>query len=288
MSIGCVGFIGLGAMGSRMAANVARAGLDLICFDAAGTAERAPEGAKIAKSVAEVANVADVVIFSLPDGKVSATVAEQIIETNQRVVRGVLDTSTIGVEAAKDVQARLGASGIAYYDAPVSGGIAGAAAATISLMFAGPDEEYERLQPVITAMSKRPFHVGSEPGQGQAMKLLNNFLSGLALTATSEAIAFGMTQGLDMKTMLDVLNVSSGQNTASSDKFPNRILTETYDAEFLNTLYLKDVSLYVANVDAAKGSNIIGHALLPIWQRFVEAQPGADFTRIYPFLRDKR
>lgn len=288
MSLGCVGFIGLGAMGSRMAANVAAVGLDLICFDAAGTRDRAPEGARIAASVAEVAGAADVVIFSLPDGKASAAVAEQIIETNQRKVGGVLDTSTIGVEAAKAVQARLGGSGIAYFDAPVSGGIAGAAAATIALMFAGPAEDYERLQPVITAMSKRPFHVGSEPGQGQAMKLLNNFLSGLALTATSEAIAFGIGQGLDMKTMLDVLNVSSGQNTATSDKFPNRILPETYDAEFLNTLYLKDVSLYVENVDAAKESNIIGHALLPIWQRFAAAEPGADFTRIYPFLTGQR
>jgi 3-hydroxyisobutyrate dehydrogenase len=288
MSVGRVGFIGLGAMGSRMAANVAAAGLDLICYDAAGTAERAPEGAVIASSVAQVATEADVIIFSLPDGKVSAAVAEEIIATNQRAVSTVIDTSTIGVVAARDVHGRLAGSGIGYIDAPVSGGIAGAAAATIALMFAGSDEDFERLQPVLTSMSKRPFHVGTEPGQAQAMKLLNNFLSGLALTATSEAIAFGVSQGLDMKMMIDVLNASSGQNTASSDKFPNRILTETYDAQFLNTLYLKDLSLYVQNVDAAGGSNVIGRALLPTWQRFVEQQPGADFTLIYPFMRDKR
>lgn len=288
MSVGRVGFIGLGAMGSRMAANVAKAGLEMICYDAAGTKQRAPEGASVADSVGQVATTADVVVFSLPDGKVSAAVAEEIIETNQRAVGAVIDTSTIGVDAARQVHARLAGSGIGYIDAPVSGGIAGAAAGTIALMFAGSKEDFEHLQPVLTAMSKRPFHVGTEPGQGQAMKLLNNFLSGLALTATSEAIAFGISQGLDMAVMIEVLNASTGQNTATSDKFPNRILTETYDAQFLNTLYLKDLSLYVENVDTAGGSNILGHALLPVWQRFTAAQPGDDFTKIYPFLRDKR
>jgi 3-hydroxyisobutyrate dehydrogenase len=173
-------------------------------------------------------------------------------------------------------------------DAPVSGGIAGAAAGTIALMFAGPKEQFETLSPVLQSMSKRPFHVGEEPGQAQAMKLLNNYLSGLALTATSEAITFGLTQGLEMSTMLDVLNVSSGQNTATSDKFPNRVLTETYDAEFLNTLYLKDISLYVENVANAGTADTICTNLLPIWQRFTAAEPGADFTRIFPFVRDKR
>ena len=120
------------------------------------------------------------------------------------------------------------------------------------------------------------------------MKLLNNYLSGLALTATSEAISFGLTQGLEMSTMLDVLNASSGQNTATSDKFPKRVMSETFDAEFLNTLYLKDISLYVDNVAGAGTSDTIATALLPIWQRFAGTEPGADFTRIFPFIRDKR
>ncbi len=283
-----VGFIGLGAMGSRMAANVAKAGFQMICFDVAGTKDRAPDSARIAASVGAVAREADVIILSLPNGDISAQVAEQIIETNQRAVSTIIDTSTIGVAAARAVHGRLAASELSYMDAPVSGGIAGAAAGTIALMFAGPVATFEALSPVLTAMSKRPFHVGEEPGQAQAMKLLNNYLSGLALTATSEAISFGLTQGLEMSTMLDVLNVSSGQNTATSDKFPNRVLPETYDAEFLNTLYLKDISLYVENVAQAGTVDTISRNLLPIWQRFTAAEPGADFTRIFPFVRDKR
>ncbi|MCS5606171.1 MAG: NAD(P)-binding domain-containing protein, partial [Alphaproteobacteria bacterium] len=217
-----IGFIGLGAMGSRMAENVAKAGFELICYDVAGTKERAPKDAKIGTSVGAVAAAAEVVILSLPNGDVSAAVAEEIIETNRRTVTTIVDTSTIGVAAAKKVHGILANSELAYMDAPVSGGIAGAAAATIALMFAGPREDFEALSYVLNAMSKNLFHVGTEPGQAQAMKLLNNYLSGLALTATSEAISFGLTQGLEMSTMLDVLNASSGQNTATSDKFPKR------------------------------------------------------------------
>jgi 3-hydroxyisobutyrate dehydrogenase len=120
------------------------------------------------------------------------------------------------------------------------------------------------------------------------MKLLNNFLSAVALTATSEAISFGLTQGLDPKTMLEVLNASSGQNTATSDKFPNRILPELYNAQFLNTLMLKDLDLYAENVAAAGTSCRVSETLLEIWRRFATAEPGADFTRIFPFLRGER
>ena len=282
-----IGFIGLGAMGSRMAENIAKAGFELICYDVAGTRERAPKDAKIGTSVGAVAAAAELLILSLPNGEVSAAVAEEIIETNRRTVTTIVDTSTIGVAAAKKVHGRLANSELAYMDAPVSGGIAGAAAATIALMFAGPREDFEALNYVLNAMSKNLFHVGTEPGQAQAMKLLNNYLSGLALTATSEAISFGLTQGLEMSTMLDVLNASSGQNTATSDKFPKRVMSETFDAEFLNTLYLKDISLYVDNVAGAGTSDTIATALLPIWQRFAGTEPGADFTRIFPFIRDK-
>ena len=283
-----IGFIGLGAMGSRMAANVAAAGFPMICFDAAGTKERAPDGAAIGASVGAVASKAEIVILSLPNGAVSASVAEEIIETNQRAVSTIIDTSTIGVAAAKAVHRRLAGSHMAYMDAPVSGGIAGAAAGSLALMFAGAEADFETLLPMLKVMSKNPFHVGTEPGQAQAMKLLNNFLSGLAMTGTSEAIAFGLTQGLEMSTMLDVLNASSGQNTATSDKFPNRIMTEAYNAEFLNTMYLKDISLYVENVTNADTPAVVSRNLLEIWQRFAAAEPGADLTRIFPFVRDKR
>ena len=282
-----IGFIGLGNMGSHMAANLAKAGYALVVYDAAGTAQRAPRDALAAANVSELATRAATVLLSLPDGAVSASVCQEIAEAKGRITQCVVDTSTIGVAAARNIEQALAGAGIEFIDAPVSGGTAGAAAGTISTMFAGSAESYERLLPLLRAMSKNPFHVGTQAGQGQAMKLANNFLSGLAMAGTSEAICFGLSQGLDMKTMLDVLNVSTGRNTATSDKFPNRILTERYDAGFLNTLYMKDLRLYVEGVRTADTPKDIGEACMEVWKRFVEALPNADFTEIYRFIHDR-
>lgn len=283
-----IGFIGLGNMGRHMAANLVKAGHDLVVFDIAGTAERAPPSAHVAADTGDVASRVHTIFLSLPDGTVSASVAEEIASAENRLTRCVVDTSTIGVEAAQKIAQALAAAGLEYIDAPVSGGVAGAAAATISTMFAGSAQSYKRLLPLLQAMSKNPFHVGTQAGQGQAMKLANNFLSGLAMAGTSEAICFGLSQGLEMKTMLDVLNVSTGRNTATSDKFPNRILTDTYDAGFLSKLYMKDLRLYVQGVQAASTPEDIATACIGVWSRFVDASPGADFTEIYRFIRGDR
>ncbi len=282
-----IGFVGLGNMGRPMATNLTKAGHELVVYDAAGTAERAPPGAVVASSVGEVAAKAGIIFLSLPEGAASASVAEEIIKADPRLTRCVVDTSTIGVQAARDVYERLKAVDIAYVDAPVSGGAAGARAATISVMVAGPKERFDELLPLLKAISKNPFHVGTDAGQGQVMKLANNFLSAIAMTATSEAICFGLSQGLDMKTMLDVLNVSTGRNTATADKFPNRILPETYDAAFQNKLFMKDLKLYLESVQAADGPDTIGAACVDLWRRFMEAKPGADITEIYRFIRDR-
>ncbi|MFQ5995234.1 MAG: NAD(P)-dependent oxidoreductase [Acidiferrobacterales bacterium] len=283
-----IGFIGLGNMGRPMTENIAKNGYLLVVYDTAGTAERAPAGATVVASSADVAASAETVFLSLPDATASRKVTEEIIASRSATARCVVDTSTIGVQAAHEISGRLKQAGIEYIDAPVSGGVAGARAGTISTMFAGRRETYERLLPVLKCMSKNPFHVGTEPGQGQAMKLANNFLSGVAMAATSEAICFGLSQGLQMKTMLEVLNVSTGQNTATADKFPKRILTESFDAGFDNRLYFKDIRLYLESVHAAKTPHAIGEVCTALWQRFGETRPGVDFTEIYRFIRDRR
>lgn len=280
----CIGFIGLGNMGAPMAANIAKSGWSMVVYDAAGTAERAPEGATIAASAAEVGNAADIVLLSLPDGKTSTLVTDEMLASNARRASCVLDTSTIGIAAARDLQNRLNDHDIQYYDAPVSGGTAGAKAGTVAVMFAGSAEKYAEMQALLESFG-RPFHVGTEPGQGQAMKVLNNFLSATSMTATSEAIAFGEAEGLEMATMLDVLNVSTGQNTATSDKFPRRILNESYDAGFTNTLLNKDVGLYQEAIKAGGHANIVGAAVTNSLGQFTDAEPQSDFTRIYPFVK---
>jgi len=285
MSKRLTGFIGLGKMGAPMAANLSAAGWPLIAHDAAGTRERAPEGAVAAESVADVAAEADVVLLSLPDGAVVESVADAIIATAPHATTRVVDTSTIGIAAARRVHAKLAEAGIEYVDAPVSGGVSGARAGTVSIMVAASRETYEALETMLAGFTGNVFHVGVEPGQGQAMKILNNFLSGTAMAATSEAVAFGASQNLDLATMLDVLNVSSGRNTASSDKFVNRILTETYDAGFSCAQMNKDMKLYREGLAAAGSRDPVSGAVAGIWQEFLESSKNADITRIYPFIK---
>jgi 3-hydroxyisobutyrate dehydrogenase-like beta-hydroxyacid dehydrogenase len=199
-------------------------------------------------------------------------------------VTHIVDTSTIGVDAAISLDALLKPAGVAYIDAPVSGGVAGAMARTLAVMYAGPPSVCDEVEPVLAGLSDRRHHVGDRPGLAQALKLLNNFLSATALLATSEAIAFGRAAGLDMATMLEVLNVSSGQNSATADKFPNHVLTGTFAAGFGNSLMAKDVRLYEEAVAARGTPDHLGNVTARVWQDFAGRQPNVDFTRIYQFL----
>ena len=281
-----LGWIGVGSMGHRMSPHLVSAGYPLVVADAAST-ERAPPGSAIAKSNAEVAERADTIILSLPDGKASQAVAREIAGAKPRRVKTVIDTSTIGIEAAEAVATVLAAAGIEFVDAPVSGGTAGADKATIAIMLACQPSSFERLKPLLGLMGK-PFYVGPRPGQGQAVKVLNNFLSATALAATSEAIAFGTGQGINMKTILDIVNASSGRNSATDDKFPNRILHGRFDAGFTAKLQLKDIRLYLENARAAGISDEIAEVVVDVWQRMEAAIPGADITQMYPYTQKGR
>jgi 3-hydroxyisobutyrate dehydrogenase len=276
-----IGFVGLGNMGGPMARRIAAAGFELVGFDAAGTAERLPAGASAAADVADMAGRADSILLSLPDGHATLAVTDAIAAAPRRRVTTVVDLSTVGPAAAAAAAATLERAGVTYVDGPVSGGAAGAVAGTIALMFAGPDAVLEDHRPIFEAIAGNIFPVGRTPGQGQAMKLLNNFLSATALAATSEALMFGRVHGLDLAMMVDVLNASSGRNSATDDKFPRRILTETFDAGFRTALMAKDVRLYMEMVTQAGTAGAVGRTVADVWQQADAALPGSDFTQIW-------
>lgn len=279
-----LGFVGLGNMGRPIAENIARAGHHVVGFDAAGTETRVPDGIEAASSLDDIWATCESVLFSVPDGAASSALVEQLATADARRVTTVIDLSTIGPVVARACAARLAPLGISYCDGPVSGGVAGARSATISLMFAGPVDVLEAHRPVLDAMAGNVFHVGLDAGQGQVMKLVTNFLSAVALAATSEAIALGQAYGLDMQTMLDVVNVSSGRNTASADKFPNRVVTGTYDAGFHTRLMTKDVALFLAAVDEAGTRDVVARAVGDVWQAADASLPGSDFTEIWKYV----
>ena len=279
-----LGFIGLGNMGGPMAANLASVGNSLICYDASGTAARAPDGARHAANSAEVAESATIVFFCLPDGSVANQVAGELIAAPGCIVEVVVDSTTSGVGEARATHDLLAAAGISYADAPVSGGTSGALAGTLAMMVASPSDLFARLEPLLKPMAKNARHVGPDPGQGMAMKLLNNFLSGMAMAATSEAMAFGASQGLDMSTIIDTVAVSSGKNTAITDKFPNRILPQSYDSGFATRLMTKDLTLYVDSCKDLGAPHRLSETLLQsVWRRMCDDMPESDFTEIYPF-----
>jgi 3-hydroxyisobutyrate dehydrogenase-like beta-hydroxyacid dehydrogenase len=278
-----VGFVGLGNMGSALAANLVGAGHAVVGHDAAG-GDRAPEGVTPVNSVADVARAADVVVCSLPDATASESVASGLLAVSDRTTTHVVDTSTVGVAAARALGARLADAGVAYVDAPVSGGIAGARARTLAVMYSASDDACTHVEPVLAGLSDCRHRVGDRPGLAQAMKLANNFLSATALVATSEAVAFGVAEGLEMAVMLDVLNGASGRSAATSDKFPNHVLTGRYGSGFTNSLMAKDVQLYLRAVTDQDGPATVGAVTAAVWDAFATQDPGADFTRIYPFV----
>jgi len=280
-----VGFVGLGNMGSALASNLAQSGFSVVAHDALGS-QRAPAVVEHVAAVAEVARRTEVVVLSLPDGAASEQVAREILAAGDRETTHVVDTSTVGVQAAQSVAALLGEDGIVYVDAPVSGGVAGARARTLTVMYAASDDACAHVEGVLAGLSDRRHRVGDRPGLAQAMKLANNFLSATALAATSEAIAFGQSVGLDMATMLEVLNSASGQSAATADKFPNHVLTGRYASGFTNSLMAKDVQLYLRAVEEQGGPSSLGALTASVWEKFAAAEPGVDFTRIYPFVAD--
>jgi 3-hydroxyisobutyrate dehydrogenase len=278
-----VGFVGLGNMGSVLAANLVVSGHAVVAHDVAGPG-RLPEGAVFASDLTEVARLADVVVLSLPSGDVSEEVIRGIVATPGRSATHIVDTSTIGIGSAKSILGLLEDTGIDYIDAPVSGGVAGARARTLMVMYAGSVEGCTHVETILAGLSDHRRCVGEIPGMAQALKLLNNFLSATALAATSEAVSFGCSVGLDMATMLEVLNMSSGQSAATSDKFPKHVLTGQYAAGFSNSLMNKDLNLYLQAVEEHGAPSSISQIAGTVWARFSEAEPNADFTRIFPFV----
>lgn len=285
MSDDLIGFIGLGNMGRGMAANVAAKGHAMIVHDLAGTADRAPEGAVIAQSNAEVARRSRVVAISLPSVAANKAVIEEIAEVG-RAGQIVLDTNTIGVAAARENAARLAEVGIRYVDSPVSGLAVRAREGTLASMAAGAVEDFEAVRPVIEGYSRVVFHVGTEPGLGQRMKLVNNAMCISQYVITSEALAYGENGGLGVDAMLEVINESSGMNFATSFIFPLYVATGRYDESGAEAhVPCKDIGLYIDGAAEEGTPKAAIEAAYEIFRAFTDENPKQDQMRIYPFVK---
>jgi 3-hydroxyisobutyrate dehydrogenase-like beta-hydroxyacid dehydrogenase len=258
-----IGFVGVGRMGVRMARRLIQAGYPLTIYDTseAAMAPLIELGAKRAESPAAVGSAAEIVFASVPTPPIVQEVAlgaNGVVHGNR--VKIFIDVSTTGATVAQRVAEGLRAKGITAVDAPVSGGITGAEKGTLAVMLSCPENVLAKVKPVLEVIGKI-FYVGTQPGQGQTMKLLNNLLSATAMAITSEAMAMGVKAGLDPALVVDVFNAGTARNSATQDKIKQHVISRKFSYGFGLALLNKDIRLCMAEADALGVPMIVGRAV---------------------------
>ena len=242
---GTIGIVGLGNMGGRIARRIVAAGHDAIGFDA-DPGRIGEAGVRRGDSVAAVAHDADVLLLSLPDSPVveAVVLGDDGILAHGHGGLHVVDLTTAAPGSTVRLHAALAERGIPLIDAGISGGAAAAEAGTLTIMAGGSGDALDRVRWALEPFSARVFHVG-ESGAGHTVKLLNNFLNAISLSATAEVMVAARKAGLDLGTVLDVINAGSGVNFATLNRFPSIIHGDYLEGGLTGRLMMKDVALYV-------------------------------------------
>jgi 3-hydroxyisobutyrate dehydrogenase len=281
-----IGFIGLGNMGAPMAANLVAAGHKVIGFDIAAH----PDGIPMADHAADAAAGADMVITMLPSGSILRAVALQIMPV---MAEGTvfLDCSTVDVDSARAVGVQAETAGIMALDAPVSGGVGGAAAGTLTFMVGGSDAAFAIAAPLFDVMGQKAVHCGPS-GNGQAAKICNNMILGATMIATCEAFALADKLGLERQAMFDVVSTSSGYSWSMNAYCPAPGIgpaspaDNDYKPGFAAELMLKDLRLSQQAAEGADADTPMGRMARDLYAQFVEGEgrSGLDFSALLPWF----
>ncbi|MDX5407816.1 MAG: 3-hydroxyisobutyrate dehydrogenase [Chromatiaceae bacterium] len=286
-----VAFIGLGNMGGPMAINLVKAGHSVAAFDLseAALAQVKAEGASVAASAADAVKGADFVISMLPAGKhvLGLYLGEQGVAADIGKDALVIDCSTIDADSARKVGAGLAAQGIAFIDAPVSGGVGGAKAGTLTFIVGGEAAHFERAKTVLGNMGKNLFHAGAV-GAGQVAKICNNMLLSILMVGTSEALQMGVDNGLDPKVLSDIMLKSSGRNwtlelyNPCPDVMENVPSSNGYQGGFMVDLMAKDLGLAMEAALQSQSSTPMGALARSLYVAHQRAGNGKlDFSSIF-------
>ena len=287
-----IAFIGLGHMGSGMAANLAKAGHAVCAFDLSEAAlERAvSDGCRRAGSVTQAVGGADAVVTMLPAGKHVRSVYEDEVFGAASRDAVLIDCSTIDVATAKAVAAAAAAKGLTMVDAPVSGGTAAATGGTLTFMVGGPAAGFEKARPLLEAMGKAVIHAG-DAGMGQAAKICNNMILGSTMVATCEAFVLAQKLGLDAQTFFDISSKASGQSWSMTSycpvpgPVPAAPSNRNYEGGFGAALMLKDLKLALEAAAGAGASVPMGAQAEALYQMFAGlGGAGKDFSGIIKLL----
>lgn len=289
-----IGFIGLGNMGAPMAANLVKSGEHVLGFDVVPASREASarDGVQIVANARSAVDDAEIVITMLPGGEHVLSVWDDIVP---RARQGTLliDCSTIDVESARKAHALAAARGIATLDAPVSGGVGGAKAATLTFMVGGSDHAFARGKPVLERMGRRIVHCG-DAGNGQVAKICNNLILGASMIAVSEGFVLGEKLGLSHQALFDVVSGSSGQcwSLTSYCPVPGPVpaspANNGYKAGFTAALMLKDLNLAKQAAQSAGVAAALGAHAGEIYEQFAERGHSAlDFSAIVNLVREQ-
>ncbi|MCM2562171.1 3-hydroxyisobutyrate dehydrogenase [Lutimaribacter sp. EGI FJ00015] len=280
-----IGFIGLGNMGAPMAANLVAAGHEVTGYDVAGVTV---DGVAQAASGPEAAKGAEVVITMLPNGQILRNVADELVPAMEAGAT-LVDCSTVDVDSARAVAAQAEKAGLGFVDAPVSGGVGGATAGTLTFMCGGSADAFAKAEPLFDIMGQKAVHCG-EAGAGQAAKICNNMILGVTMIATCEAFALADKLGLDRQKMFDVVSTSSGYSWTMNAYCPapgvgpQSPADNDYKPGFAAELMLKDLGLSQQAAEAVDADTPMGQAALALYRQFVEDEGGTgrDFSAMLP------
>ena len=280
-----IGFVGLGNMGTPMAVNLTNAGHEVVGFDPVAAI---PAGVTKAQTAQEAASGADVVITMLPNGAIAHSVASDILPV---MTKGavLLDCSTIDVASARAMDQLAQDHSIGFLDAPVSGGVGGASAGTLTFMVGGSDSAFAKAGQLFDIMGQKSVHCGAA-GHGQAAKICNNMILGITMIGTCEAFALADKLGLDRQAMFDVVSTSSGYSWTMNAYCPapgigpQSPADNNYKPGFSAELMLKDLRLSQQAAGDVDADTPMGAAATALYQTFVEQEDGAgqDFSAMLP------
>ncbi len=263
-----VGVVGVGIMGSRMCANLVKAGCDVHAFDldAAALSRAREAGAVASADLRALATRSDTVVISLPDAPAlrAACVGDAGLISNLPEGAVVCDTSTVDPASAREMATLAKAAGVSFLDCPVSGGPPGAQAATLTIMVGGEGAALERARPVLEAIGKKIVHCG-DSGNGQAAKLVNQALVAAHTVAAMEALLVGRKAGLSLDTMYSILQTSSGRSWMLENHLSKHALAGNYEPGFALDLMFKDLRLFVETATRLQSPALIGATALQIY-----------------------
>lgn len=285
-----VGFLGVGAMGGAIAARLLQNGVPVLAYDPnPEVLDRArARGAETAESVRDVVNRVEVVFACLPNAQICRQVAlgpAGVVEGSK--VRIYADTSTIGGSTSVEISDGLAGRGIVFLDSPVVGGVIAAESGSLGVLVAGPQAAYARVKPVLEAFAGRTFYLGEKPGMAQVGKVVNNAVGYAALYATFEAVAVGLKAGIDIETLVGIINQGSGANFHTQKIFPAYIIPRKFEGTGAVEIGVKDLKCFLEEARRLHAETPMADAVTAVGVRAAESgPPGRDTMTLFHYFCD--